>query len=538
MLREKLRKILETAAGTPDLSFSLEAPSRAEFGDYSTNLPLVLAKKLGTKPMDVASELTAKISDSVAAESRLVNGRSDIIKKIEPAPPGFLNITLSDSVLQSKMERILSNPHTYGEDTKGGKKIQLEFISANPTGPLTLANGRGGFFGDVLGKVLKMRGYVVEREYYVNDAGNQVRMLGLSVLAAGGLVPDDEVYYHGEHITDWAKNRSGILNEKKDNPEELGRVVAEEFLENFIQPATQNMEVAFDRWTSEYKDIREKSYVDKFLDLAKSKNLVYEKDGATWLKTTDFGDDKDRVLITSDSFPTYFFVDAGHYLETKERGFDIKINILGADHHGYVSRIQAVAKIVGIEKSDVVVMQLVHLLANGEQQLMSKRKGVFVTIDDLIKEVGLDAVRYFFLEKNPETHINFDIELAKKQSKENPVYYIQYAHARLASIFRKIAEPISAFDVKNLSSDSERALLRKLIQFPDIIEDIAIDYRISRLVHYAHELAQIFHYFYEKNRIIDAEPGVKEARIALASATQFVLKKTLEILGVKVPDEM
>src|SRR3989344_2886089 len=522
MLREKLRGILEEAAGETGLAFSLVAPPRPDQGDYATNLPLVLAKVRGQNPMTFAAELAAKISDP-AFEARLVGGRLAIIEKVEVAPPGFLNITLSQAVLQSKLERILTNPHTYGSDTKGGKKIQLEFISANPTGPLTLANGRGGFFGDVLARILVMRGFQVEREYYVNDAGNQVRMLGLSVLAAGGLVPDDEVYYHGDHITDWAKTRKDILEEEKDNPEKLGRIIAEEFLENFIQPAVQNMEVAFYRCSSDYKDIREKGFVDKFLDLAKSKNLVYESEGATWLKTTEFGDDKDRVLVTSDKFPTYFLVDAGHYLETKERGFDAKINILGADHHGYVSRIQAVAKIVGIEKSDVVVMQLVHLLANGEQQLMSKRKGVFVTIDDLIKEVGLDAVRYFFLEKNPETHINFDI---------------QHAHARLASIFRKIAEPISAFDVKNLSSDSERALLRKLIQFPDIIEDIAIDYRISRLVHYAHELAQIFHYFYEKNRIIDAEPGVKEARIALASATQFVLKKTLEILGMGAPEEM
>src|SRR3989344_446918 len=537
MLREKLRGILEEAAGETGLAFSLVAPPRPDQGDYATNLPLVLAKVRGQNPMTFAAELAAKISDP-AFEARLVGGRLAIIEKVEVAPPGFLNITLSQTVLQSKLERILTKPHTYGSDTKGGKKIQLEFISANPTGPLTLANGRGGFFGDVLARILVMRGFQVEREYYVNDAGNQVRMLCLSVLAAGGLVPDDEVYYHGDHITDWAKTRKDILEEEKDNPEKLGRIIAEEFLENFIQPAVQNMEVAFDRWTSEYKDIREKGFVDKFLDLAKSKNLVYESEGATWLKTTEFGDDKDRVLVTSDKFPTYFLVDAGHYLETKERGFDAKINILGADHYGYVSRIQAVAKIAGIEKSDVVVMQLVHLLANGEQQLMSKRKGVFVTIDDLIKEVGLDAVRYFFLEKNPETHINFDVELAKKRTKENPVYYIQYAHARLASIFRKGAELPLTFDIKLLTSESERNLLRKLIQFPDVVEDIAEDYRVSRIVHYAHELAQLFHSFYEKNRILDAEPGVKEVRIALAAATQFVLARTLGVLGMKAPDEM
>ena len=475
--------------------------------------------------MKLAEEIAAKISDTM-------------ISRITIAPPGFLNIRLSDSALQAVISDVLEKKELFGNGDRKSEKIQVEFISANPTGPLTIANGRGGFFGDVLSRVLESQGYEVEREYYINDAGNQVRMLGLSALAAGGLVADSEDYYHGEHIGAWASAHSATLEARKDDPETLGRMAAGDFLAEFIKPAVEEkMKIHFQRWTSEQADIREKGYVDRALALFKEKGLVVEKDSAVWLKTTEFGDDKDRVLITSDGFPTYFLVDAGHYLEAKERGF-AKINILGADHHGYVSRIQAVAKIIGLSRSEVIVMQLVRLLENGKEARMSKRKGVFVIIDDLIHEVGLDAVRYFFLEKNPETHIDFDIELAKKQSKENPVYYIQYAHARLCSIFRKGALVPAWFQISALASDSERGLIRKLTAFPEILEDIAADYRVSRLVQYAYDLAHTFHIFYEKNRILDADGEVKDARMALAAATQIVLKKTLDILGMGAPSEM
>lgn len=531
MLREKLKRILIEASGAAEgILFSLEVPPRPEYGDYATNLPLSVAKASGKNPMDVANEIAAKISDPA-------------IKKVVAAPPGFINITLSQEILASKLERILSNPHTYGEgNTKAGKRIQVEFISANPTGPLTLANGRGGFLGDVLSKVLIMQGAHVEREYYVNDAGNQIRTLGASILRAAGMesgsVDEDTEYYRGDYIEDWAqKNLEKIKNIHL--PEEIGRIAAKDFLKALIQqPIEEKMKIHFDRWTSEYADLHETGLVQKAIQIFKDQNLVDSKEGAEWLKTTEFGDDKDRVLITADGFPTYLAADAGHYLETVERGFQKKILILGADHHGYVRRLQAVAKIIGLPESEIIIMQLVKLTRGGEEVRMSKRRGVYVTIEELLDEVGVDAARYFFLEKNPETHINFDMDLAKKKSKENPVYYIQYAYARLASIFRKSSLEPKSVSINVLHSDSERALLMELLRFPDVIEDSAMDYRVSRIVHYAYELAHAFHLFYEKNRILDAEEHVKNARLALALAAQHVLKRTLSILGMSAPDEM
>ncbi|MBI2096668.1 MAG: arginine--tRNA ligase, partial [Candidatus Sungbacteria bacterium] len=507
MLRARLKRILQEAAGIDAVAdFSLDAPPKTEYGDYATNLPLVLAAKDKQDPMSVAAMLAQEISDAS-------------LEKVEIAPPGFLNLYLSRDAKQAALEEILVKAKQYGDRATKAEKIQVEFISANPTGPLTLANGRGGFFGDVLSQVLATQGYTVGREYYINDSGNQVRTLGLAVLAAGGLVPDNEAYYRGDHISRWAKSHTELLSSLKEKPEDLGRAVAADFMDQLIKPAIENkMKIHFDRWTSEYIDIYQKGLHTQALEFFKQGGYVYEGEGALWLSTTVFGDDKDRVLVTSDGLPTYLLMDSGHYLETKERGFQAKINLLGADHYGYVPRIQAAAQILGFKNSKVIVMQLVRLVEGGQEMRMSKRKGIYVTIDELIADAGLDAVRYFFLEKNPETHIDFDVELARKQSKENPVYYIQYAHARLASIFRKESMTPADFDVAALATDSEKALIKRLIQFSDALEDTALDCRVSRLVHYAYELARDFHLFYEKNRILDAAGGTKSARVALALA--------------------
>lgn len=525
MIRGKIREILKQAAGT-DSSFSLETPPRPEFGDYATNLPMVIAKKTKENPMAVGERLRGQISDS------LISGTS-------VSAPGFLNIKLADSVWREVIKKILKEEDVFGNSVKEPEKIQVEFISANPTGPLTLANGRGGFLGDVLSNVLVSQGHAVEREYYINDAGNQIRTLGLAVLAAGGLVAISEDYYRGDHVTAWAAAHADALEALRDKPEELGRLVAKDFLKNLIRVSIEKkMKVSFDRWTSEYENLHQKGFVKKAMEVFEKRGLLYQADEATWLRTTRFGDDKDRVVITGDGFPTYLAADAGHYLETKERGFQKKILILGADHHGYVPRLQAVAKIAGLAKSDVIVMQLVRLTRDGQEVRMSKRKGVYITIDELIDEVGVDAARYFFLEKNPETHVDFDLDLAKKQSKENPVYYIQYAHARLASLFRKGVAAPSDFDIADLKEESERELLKKLAQFPDVLEDIEADYRVARLVRYAYELAHAFHLFYEKHRVLEAEGGVRIARFALVSAASVVLKKTLRLLGISAPSEM
>lgn len=530
MIRDEIRRSIRRAIGLkygqidlPD--FSIEAPENPEHGDYATNAALVLAKVLKKPPMEIAAVI--------------VNQLPVTSYQFKVAPPGFINFYVSGDALHRELAEILRKKNKYGAGAKKKEKIQVEFISANPTGPLTLANGRGGFYGDVLAKVLVHGGFKIEREYYINDAGNQVRTLGLSMLAAAGLIPEVEGYYRGQHITQWAKKNKNLLKKKQNDPEAIGRSAANSFLSKLIRPAVEKkMKIHFDRWTSEYKDIRGKKFVEKATAVFKEKGLAYSKEGAMWLKTTEFGDDKDRVLVTSDGFPTYFLVDAGHYLATKERGFS-KINIVGADHHGYVSRIQAAARILGLKKSEVIVMQLVRLLREGEEVRMSKRKGTFVTIDELIGEVGLDAARYFFLEKSPDTHIDFDLDLAKERSAKNPVYYIQYAHARMASIFRKAKNyKLRAKNYKVLKEKEELDLIKKLIQFPEVVEDIARDYQVHRLTRYALELARTFHNFYEKQRVITKDKELTGARLSLVKATRIVLQCVLNLLGIRAPDKM
>ncbi|MBI3627760.1 MAG: arginine--tRNA ligase [Candidatus Sungbacteria bacterium] len=531
-MRERIIEILRKNVEIPGgVSFSVEHPPRAELGDYATNLPLVLAGLEKKQPQDVAEMLMRKIIDPAIAT-------------ITFSPPGFLNFQISESEVKKEFTRILDGKERYGNQSRLNEKIQVEFISANPTGPLTLANGRGGFLGDVLSRVLASQGFEVEREYYINDSGNQITTLGLSILAIAGKVLDDEKYYHGDYLKEWLDSKQTLnWDLYLKDPQLLGIYVANDFVKNLIRPVIEKkMKINFDRWTSEQRDIRQSRppLTIEFEQLAKSisPDLIFDRDGARWLKTKKYGDDKDRVLVTSDRLPTYFFIDAAHYLETKKRGFNHKINILGADHHGYVSRIQAVAKIIGMAKSEVIVMQLVRLMENGVERRMSKRTGVYVTIDELIDEVGLDQARYFFLEKNHETHIDFDLDLAKKRSKENPVFYIQYAHARLCSIFIKEPYEKSDFDVSLLASESEDRLIWKLIDFPDVLRDIAADYRVSRLIRYAYELAHNFHVFYETERILDAAADIKKSRLQLARATQIVLKKSLDLLGISAPEEM
>ncbi len=540
MIREEIKKNILIAIekiGIKNIpSFVIDPPENPNHGDYATNVALLLARQLNKSPRDVAQELVARLQKS-------------IFKKVDVAGPGFINMWLDDHVFENNLQEIIKKKDAFGRAKKRKEKIQVEFISANPTGPLTLANGRGGFWGDVLSRALEYQGYSVEREYYINDSGNQVITLGHSVMAAGGYETWQEGFYKGPHIDEWAQKNKTFLKKHSTSPEKVGKAVARDFLKKFIHPAVEKkMKIRFDRWTSE--EAIKKKYLGTIQLLLKKRGLVYQKEGAVWLKTTEFGDDKDRVIITSDGFPTYFFLDAAHYLDTKKRGFVGKINILGADHHGYVSRIQAMAKIVGLEKSYVLVMQLVHLFSEGKEVRMSKRKGNFITIDELIDEVGLDPVRYFFLEKSPDTHVDFDMELAKEHSAKNPVYYIQYAHARMSSILLKTKnqKPLPSRQVgktKNqkkivrlLSSVEERELLKKLLQFQEVIEDTAHDYHVHRLPRFALNLARAFHDFYEKHRVISEDSDLTAARVSLITATSLILRSTLSLLGISAPKKM
>ncbi len=510
--------------------FDVRVADEHQGAHYATTVAFQLAKTEKKNPREIA----AHIADDIRKKAP-----KGFLEKVEVAGPGFINFSVSNKTLGEELKRILSEKKKYGTLSILKKKIQLEFISANPTGPLTLANGRGGFLGDALGNVLQRAGARVEREYYVNDTGNQVLILGKSILATEGVIPDSEEYYKGDYVKEWADKHRALIEKMKGKPLALGERAAKDFL-GLIKTAVQKKaRIKFDRFTSE-KQVHTSGLVKKVSALFKRKNFVFEDDGAMWLKTTAFGDDKDRVIVTKEGNPTYFLADAGHYLETKQRGFNTKINILGPDHYGYVARIQAVAKILGFKESTVLVTQAIRLMEKGELVKMSKRKGKFVTFEELVNEVGVDVARFFFLMIAPETHMDFDLTLAKERSQKNPVYYVQYAYVRAKNILTKmkITTAPKNFDIMKLTTSQDVNLIRELARFPEIIEDAARDYGVHRLTRYASELAKTFHNFYEAERVAGEEKKIRDARVALVTATCIVFENLFSTIGISAPKKM
>jgi arginyl-tRNA synthetase len=475
--------------------------------------------------MEMAEDVVAVLNDQT------------VFEKIEVAEPGYINFYLSEKYLQDVVGKINAEKNNFGNSQIGKNiKVNNEFISANPTGPLHLGNGRGGFYGDCLSKVLRKAGFEVTNEYFINDAGEQIMKLGHSVLK------DSEAVYIGEYINE--------LNEKYKkitDVQEVGRKAAKDILENSIKKTIEEkMQISFDVWMSE-KEIQEKKYVDKAIDLLQEKKLTYESEGALWLKTTEFGDDKDRVLIKKDKNKTYFATDCGYILNKKERSFDKIIEIWGADHHGYVNRFQAAAEALGFQKEQTkfIIVQLVRLVKDGKEARMSKRAGNVVYIDDLIEEVGHDVTRFFFLMYSPDTHMNFDLGLAKEQSQKNPIFYVQYAYARICSIIRKAQETMTKIqDTKNINMElliheKELSLIKELNKFPELIEEISENYEVHKLPHYAIRLADKFHSFYDACRVIDeGNPQLSKARLSLVNAAKIVLAETLNLIGVSTPEKM
>ncbi len=528
-MRDRISAVLKKLV-PEDLVIAVSAPEKAGQGDYATNVAFELGKLRGKPPMAVAQELAAGAFEAAP----------DFLLRVEASKPGFVNFWIKPEVLKAELGNILKAGKMYGvSQTAVPQKVQVEFISANPTGPLTLANGRGGFLGDVIANVLEAVGHVVEREYYVNDTGNQIATLGKSLLAARGFIPDEETFYKGNYIKVWADAHAKIVEKHQGDPQELGSVAAKDFLEAIKGVVEGKADILFSRYTSERDDIRAKRYPEKALALFRSKKVVYEKDGATWLRTTEFGDDKDRVLLTSAGGPTYLLADAGHYLETVERGFDRKVNILGPDHYGYVARIQAAAKLVGLKDSTVLITQAVRLMEGNTEVKMSKRRGTFVTFDELVEETGPDAARFFFLMIAPESHLDFDLALAKERSVKNPVYYVQYGFVRATNIIEKAGGPSAGHpDLSSLSTPEDLRLIRKMVQFPEVLQDIAADYRVHRLTRYATELASAFHDWYEKERVVGEEHSIAQARLALVSGTKVVFGNLLRTLGIHAPEKM
>jgi len=529
MVREEIKKIIEKSIKElqekgifPDFDIpkiKIDQPDIKERGDYASAIAMNIAKEIKKSPVETAEIL----------KNQITSLKYGIFEKIEIAGPGFINFFLSQQHLQNEIKEILKKKDKFGQLELGkGKKINVEFISANPTGPLTLGNGRGGFCGDVLTNVLNKAGYEARREYYINDTGEQVRKLGHSVLG------DSEAVYKGDYIEKIKKEIKG------NNPEEVGQKAAEIIFEKMIKPSVKKMGINFDVWFSE-KQLYKKKQVEKVLEFLKKKGLVYEKDGALWFKSTKFNDDKDRVLVKSDKETTYLASDAAYLKDKFDRGFDHLIYIWGADHFGYIERIKAMAEALGYQRDqiNIIIMQLVRLFEGGQEKRMSKRTGTYIILDELIDEVGLDIARFFFLTRNSDTHLNFDLDLARQQSEKNPVFYIQYAHARICSILKKTKDlnPQTS-NLQLLTHTSESELIKKLISLPEIVEDTANDYQVQRLPQYAVELATIFHHFYQTCRVISEDKKLSESRLSLVLATKIVLKNILDLMGISAPEKM
>jgi len=510
----------------------IEQPEEKTHGDYATNIALKISKIVKKNPIEIAELLTSKF--------KIQN--SKLFEKVEVVKPGFINFFVSKEYLQKQVEEILKESEKFGQLEIGkNKKVQVEFISANPTGPLHIGNGRGAFFGDTISNILGKAGYKVTREYYINDAkaNTQIKILGQTALGKG-------VTYLTENLESRIKNLKTKLKNVSDEGE-AGHLLAQEVhkdIKDFIQ---NKLKIKFDNWVSEENLYKEKK-VEKIFEWLKNKNLVYQKEGAWWLKTSEFGDTKDWVIIRETGEPTYLLSDVAYHKDKFERDFQKIINIWGADHQGHVAKMKAVAKILGYKGNlDILISQMVRLKGGIK---ISKRKGQVINLEWLIDEVGLDAARFFYLIKSLDTQMEFDVELAKEKSEKSPVYYVQYAHARICSILRKVSSiKYQVLSIKLLNHPSELELIKQLIRFPEIIEDTARDYQVQRIPQYAIDLATVFHQFYRDCRVLRSsnknvakEDRVSEelsqARLSLILATKIVLKNTLNLMGISAPEKM
>ena len=519
----------------------LEVPPQKEFGDFATNFAMQAARSLKCNPRVVAQAVV----DNLACA---------YIDKTEIAGPGFINFYLKQDWVYSLLSNILAKGDSYGDlKQENPEKIQLEYVSANPTGPLHVGHGRGAAVGSALANLMKAAGYDVTREYYINDAGNQIENLAASVnaryLALMGVECEfPENGYHGVDIIDTAKRIVKIYGDKfmqmeeEDRLHEFKTLALKEKLAA-LKEDLQAFNVDFDVWFSE-KTLHDEGRIKAACDFLLERGHMYEKDGALWLKSTEYGDDKDRVVIRDNGIPTYLAADIAYHRDKFERGFDHVINLWGADHHGYIARMKAAVGSLGYkpEQLEVLILQMVSLYRNGELVKMSKRTGQSVTLNELIEEVGTDAARFFFIMRSIDSQLDFDLTLATEKSSDNPVYYVQYAHARICSILRQIADENIAIDEKaplaSLTAEVEINLIKKLGEYPELIAAAAKERAPHRVAHYVYELASLFHSFYNQCRILGVEPEVQQARLLLVIAVSHVLKHALNILGISAPERM
>jgi len=552
MLKDKLIELLNEAVKKAKGSgvipavdipeITIERPQKPEHGDYASNLPLKLARVAGKNPAIIAKEMVALIP------------RIEEIEKVSFAPPGFINFTMKNSWLGLQVENIRQAGDKFGNNNSGReKKIQVEFVSINPTGPLHAGHGRGAILGSTLANVLAVSGYEVQKEYYFNDAGNQMDAFKKSLYARysqqfGVKREIPENGYYGEYIVDMAKEIVAAQGDKflklpeAEGIAGIGEIGLKRVIE-LIKTELSQLGVVYDEWFSEQSLYKGGQY-RKVLEILRKGGHLAEKDGATWFVSTALGEDKDNVVIRSDGRPGYFAADiAYHYNKFVERGFDKVIDIWGADHQGHVSRLKTVVGAMGIDPSrlHIIIHQMVTMKRGGEVVRISKRSGDLITLKDVMEEVGVDACRFFFLARSANSQMDFDLELAKKQSQDNPVYYIQYAHARISSILRLAKEKNINFDNGDttlLFTAPEMTLIRKLIQFPEIIEIITATLEPHHLAYYAQELAIIFNQFYKDCRVITEDVPLTMGRLKLVQTSQIVLARTLHLMGMTAPETM
>lgn len=542
---EKLIKLIsDTVKGKYSIDLvpgmvMVEIPKDKANGDYSTNIAMRLTKQLGKKPQEIANELVSELS------------KDEFIEKVDVAGPGFINFIVNKGELSSVISNIIKQDENYGsQDKYKGVTIDVEYVSVNPTGDIHPGHARGAAVGDSLTRMLKKLGYVVTREYYVNDAGNQIDNLGKSIYVRyhelfGVDMPMPEDGYHAQDIIGIAQKIKEESNDKYLNvPYEECKQFFKEYGTAFelekLKADLDLYRVNFDVWTSE-KTLYSRGLVQQALDKLKTNDMLYESEGATWLKTTKYKDDKDRVIIKSDGSYTYLTPDIAYHLDKFNRNHEYLIDILGADHHGYVPRLKAAIQALGYKPDnlDVIIVQMVRLIKDGEEFKLSKRSGKAIALRDIIEEAGVDATRYFFVSKAPNTQMDFDIDVATKQSNDNPVYYVQYAHARMCSILRNEIQ-YDVLDSYNLIKDEKETLLLKhLNEFPSCIEECVEFKEPHRMCNYVYKLAQLFHSFYNDCKVIDKDNmDLTKQRLALVKACQVVLKNGLELIGVTAPEKM
>ncbi len=538
LIRAELTRVA-AALGAPGAAFVLERPRDGGHGDLSTNLAMVLAKQQKTNPRAVAAKVIALLEIPPSA-----------VSKVEIAGPGFINFWLAQDALATLLRTIIETGTAFGKQSFGeGQRVNVEFVSANPTGPLHVGHGRGAAMGDAIAALLAWTGHAVTREFYVNDAGAQIERVRLSLRARiaellGKSGPDTAIPeggYHGDYLVELAREIHARPDTRKTLDDDLH--LAEILLRQEQEGLLQRLGVRFDTWTFE-RQVLSAGKVERALALLAERGLTYEQDGALFLRTSDFGDDKDRVLRKSDGSLTYFVPDIAYHIDKHERGFERVIDVWGADHHGYIPRMRAVLRALGYGEDffEVVLVQLVKVVKDGEEVRMSKRSGDFITLQELVDWVGVDATRYFFLMRQGQSPFTFDVDLARKQTDENPIFYVQMAHARMSGIFRVAGRAVESATgdvaLDALPAEQDLELLKKLAVFPEIVAKAARTREPHRVTDYLEDLARISHGWYHHCRVLGEPPATESARLALARAARVVLSNGLSLLGLSAPDRM